>query len=92
MHRKRGRICCAKSSYYDHGQRIDIACRHAPWHLFLTIELVIILESLTLRPLIYSDLRVQIASLIELIVGLMTESIDIMAAVALGFTYKLTAV
>lgn len=40
-----------------------------------TIALVIIVESSTLPLLIYSDLRVQITSLIELIVGLMTESI-----------------
>ena len=45
-----------RTTTMDNG--IDIACGHAPWHLFLTIALVIILESLTLRPLIYSDLRV----------------------------------
>lgn len=62
-----------RTTTVDNG--IDTARGRALWHLFLTIALVIIVESLTLPPLIYSDLRVQITSLIELIVSLMTESI-----------------
>ena len=59
-----------RTTTIDNG--IDTARGRALWHLFLTIALVIIVESLTLPPLIYSDLRVQITSLIELIVSLMT--------------------
>lgn len=62
-----------RTTTIDNG--IDTARGHALGHLFLTIALAIIVESLTLPPLIYSDLRVQITFLIELIVGLMTESI-----------------
>ena len=62
-----------RTTTIDNG--IDTARGHAPGHLFLTTALVIIAESLTLPSLIYSDRRGQITSLIELIVGLMTESV-----------------
>ena len=46
MRRKRGRICCVQSrrtTTMENG--VDTARGHAPWHLFLTIALVIMVES-----------------------------------------------